>query len=72
MRYDGRVNARLDGVVLRRQAECVVADGVEHVIALHAAFARDDVHCGERARVADVQALPGRVGKLDHGKILRL
>jgi len=59
------VNARFDGVVLRGQAERVVADREEHVIALEAALAADDVHRRERPRVADMQPLPGRVGEFD-------
>ena len=45
----------LDGVVLRGQAEGVVADGEQHVIALHAALAGDDVHRRVGARMAYVQ-----------------
>ena len=66
------VDPRLDGIVLRRQAERVVADGEEHVIALHAALSRNDVHCGERARMADVQSLSGWIGKLDQAVEFRL
>ncbi len=36
----------LDGIILRRQTECVPADGEKHVIPLHAALAGNDVHRG--------------------------
>ena len=55
----------LDGEVLRRQAESVEADRVQDIIALHPLFAADDVHRGERARMADVQARGRGVRELD-------
>ena len=51
----------LDGVVLRRQAEGVIAHGEQHVLALHAVLARDDVHGRIGAGMADVQTGTGRV-----------
>ena len=61
----------LDGIVLGRQAEGVKADREQNVIALHPALAADDVHCRERARMADVQALAGGVRELDQAVKLR-
>ena len=55
----------LDGIVLRRQAEGVEADGKQDVIALHPLFAADDIHRREGPRVADVQALAGGVRKFN-------
>ena len=66
-RDDGGVDLVLDGVVLRRQAKGVVADGEEHVVALHAALAGDDVHGRVGARMAHVQARARGVGELDQG-----
>ena len=56
-----RVDAHLDGVVLRRQAEGVPAHRVQHVEALHALEARDDVGRDVVAAVADAEAVAGRV-----------
>ena len=58
----------LDGVVLRGQAEGVVADGEEDVIALHPLFPADDVHGGEGPGVAHMEALAGGVGELDEAE----
>ena len=69
---DGRMDVVLDGEVLRRQAESVEADRVQDIIALHPLFAADDVHRGERARMADVQARGGRVRELDQRVEFRL
>ena len=66
-RDDGGMDLVLDGVVLRRQAKGVVADGEEHVVALHAALAGDDVHGRVGARMAHVQARARGVGELDQG-----
>ena len=60
-----RVDVVLDSVVLGRQAESVKADREQDIIALHALFARDDVHRGEGARMADMQSLTGGVRELD-------
>ena len=61
-----------DRKVLRRQTEGVKADGVEHVVALHALFARDDVHRGEGAGMTDVQTGSGGIRELDQTVKLRL
>ena len=71
-RDDGGVDPVLDGVVLRRQAKGVVADGEKHVVALHAALAGDDVHGRVGARMAHVQARARGVGELDQGVELGL
>ena len=70
--HDGGVHMVLDGIVLRRQAEGVKADGIEYVIALHALFARNDIHRGEGARMAHMQALAGGIRELDQAVKLRL
>ena len=54
----------LDGIVLRGQAEGVVAHGEQDVIAIHALFAGHHVHGGVGPGVAHVQALAGGIGKL--------
>jgi len=61
---DLRVDMSFHGVVFRRQAEGVPAHRVEDIIALQPLFAGDDIHCRIAARMADVQALPGGIGKL--------
>ena len=60
-----RMNVVLDGKVLGRQAEGVPAHRIQHVIALHALFARNDIQRGVGARMADMQALTGRIRELD-------
>ena len=65
LRDDRGVDVVFDRKILRRQAEGVVADGEEHVIAFHAPLPGDDVHCGIRARVPHMQAGARRVGELD-------
>ena len=52
----------LDGGIFRRQAECVPAHGLQHVLALHALVAADHVADGVVAHVAHVQAA-ARVGE---------
>ena len=61
-----------DGVVLRRQAEGVKADGEEHIVALHALFAGDDIHGGEGAGMTHMQTLTGGIGELDQAVELGL
>ena len=63
----GGVNVIFDGEVLRGQAEGVVADGEQHVIALHAALTGDDVHGRIGAGMAHVQARARGIGELDEG-----
>ena len=58
-----RVLARLDGVLLGRQAEGVVAHRVQHVEALQALVAREDIAGDIAQRVPHVQSGSGRIGK---------
>ena len=60
-----RMDMVLDGVVLRGQAEGIIADGEEHIVTLHPLFAADDVHGGEGPGMAHVEALSGGIGELD-------
>ena len=69
---NGGVDVVLDGVVLRRQAEGVPPDGEEHVVALQALLAADDVHGRVGARVADVQARARGIRELDQRVVLGL
>ena len=62
---DGGVDMVLNGKILRRQAKRIKADGKQDVIALHTLFARHNVHCRKRARMADVQPRRGRIRKLN-------
>jgi len=54
---------RLDGVLLRRQAEGVIPQGVQHVPAAHPFEAAHHVRGDIAEGVSDVEALPGRVGE---------
>ena len=69
---DGGMHVVLDGEVLRGQAEGVVADGVQRVIALHAALAGDDVQRRIGAGMADVQPVSAGIGELDQAIVLGL
>ena len=60
-------DAGFQGIVLRRKPEGVPADGIEHVIPLHAPLAAHNVHGGIRTHVADVKPLPRRVWKFNEG-----
>ncbi len=66
------VLAGLDRVLLRRQAEGVVAHGVEHVEALHPLAPRDDVRPDVAHRMPHVEAGPGGVGEHVEAVELRL
>ncbi len=68
---DGGMNVVFDGVILGRKAERVPADRVQHVVALHAALARDDVHRRVGARMPHMQPLPRRVRELDQRVVFR-
>ena len=61
----GGVDVVLDGIVLRRQAESIVADGEQDIVALHPLLAADDIHGGKGPGMAHVEALAGRIGELD-------
>ena len=58
---DAGVLPRLNRVLLRGQAERVVAHGVQHVVAGHAQVARVHVGADEAERVADMQAVAARI-----------
>ena len=62
---DGGMDVVLDGEVLGGQAEGVVADGEQDVIALHALFTGHDVDGRKGTGMAHMQALCGGIGKLD-------
>ena len=68
---DARMLAGLHGILLGRQAEGVVAHGVQHVLALHAVVAADHIGGEVAQRVADVQALAGRVREHVHREVGR-
>ena len=61
---NGGVDVVLDGEVLGGQAEGVVADGEQDVIAVHPLLPGDDVHGGVGPGMAHVQARSGWIGKL--------
>ena len=66
-----RVLTVLDGVLLGRQAERVVAHRVQHVVAAHPHEAGEDVGADVAERVADVQARPRRVREhVEHEELL--
>ena len=62
----------LDGIVLRGQAKGVPADGEQHIIALHAALAADDVHGGVGPGMAHMQPRSGGIRELNQSVKLRL
>ncbi len=51
----------LDGVLLCRQAECIVAHWVEHIVALHTLHTGIHIAADISARMTDVQPRAGRV-----------
>ena len=61
--------AGLHGILLGRQAEGVVAHGVQHILALHAVIARYHIGGEIAQRMADMQALARRVGEHVHGEV---
>ena len=52
------------GVVFRRQTKRVPPDGIQHIVALHAALARYYVNGGVAARMPHMQSRARRIGKL--------
>ena len=54
LRFDRRVRAGLDGVLLRRQAERIIAQGVQHILAEHAVEPGECVGGNVSERVAHV------------------
>ncbi len=71
LRYVAGVHMVFDGIVFRRQAKGVETDGKKYVVALHAPFAGNNIHCGVGPRVAHMKPLPRRVGKFHQRKKLR-
>ena len=69
---NSRMNVVLNGEVFSGQAESIPADGEQHVIALQALFAADDIHGRVRARMTDVQSGSRRIGELDQRIVLGL
>ena len=67
---NGGVNVVFNRVVFAGKTERIPPDGVKHVVALHAAFARNDIHCRVRTGMADVQALPRWIWELNQRIIL--
>ena len=65
LRHQSGMHVVLDGIVLRGQAEGVPPDGEQHVVALHAALAGDDVHGRVGAGMAHMQAVAGGIGELN-------
>ena len=61
----GGMDVILDGEVFGGQTKSVPADGMEHIVALHALFAGNDVQRRIGAGMADVQAGARGIGELD-------
>ena len=61
----GGMDMVFDGKIFGRQTKRVPADGVQHVIPLHPAFAGDDVQRCVRPGMPHMQPLPGRIRELD-------
>ena len=59
-------------ILFSRQAEGIKAHRVHDVEALHALHAGDDICCRISFRMADMQALPGRIRKHVQNVVLRL
>ena len=64
-----RVLAGLDGVLLGRQTESVIAHGVQDVLSLHAVVTAHHIGGQIAQRMTYVQALAGRVWEHVHGKV---
>ena len=58
------VDVVFDGEVLGGQTESVIADGEQHIIAVHPLLPGDHVHGGVRPGMAHVQAGGGGIGEL--------
>ena len=67
---DARMLTGLHGVLLRRQAECVVRKRVQHVVAAHAPVPAQHVRGDVSERMPDVQSLPRGVREHVHEKEL--
>ena len=72
LRNDVRVGVRLDRVVFRRQAEGVIAEREQDVIALHAALSGEHFDARIGLDMADVHAGARRIRELDEAVPLRL
>ena len=66
-----RVNVVLNGIVFRGQTECVIADGEQHIVAVHAALAGYHVHSGVGTCMTHMQTLTGGIGELYQSVELR-
>ena len=62
--YDGRMDMVFDCKVLGGQTKGIEADGEQHVLALHALFPGDGVHCRVGTGMAYMQSCAGGIGKL--------
>src|SRR5947199_5110676 len=54
---------RFDGVLLRRQTECIPAHWMQHIETAHPFVARDDVGGGVTFRMSHVQTRAARIRK---------
>ncbi len=63
-RHICRFSPRFYGVIFRWKTECVPAYWIEHVVAIHASLARNDVHSRITANVSHMQARAGWVREL--------
>ena len=70
--YHRGVYMVFNGVVFCRQTKRIVPDGVKHVIAFHATFTGDNIHCCVAARMPYMQPRAAWVGKLYQRIILGL
>ena len=71
LRRDPGMLPGLDGVLLRRQPEGIVAHGMQNVAALHPLVAGVDVCRDITQRVSDMQPYAGGVGEHIHDEFLR-
>ena len=63
--YDCRMNLMLDGIVFSRQTECIPTHREQNIIAFHSPLSGNDIHCGIRSWVSDVQTLTRWVREFD-------
>ena len=68
---DARMLAGLDRILLGRQAEGVIAHGVQHVLALHTMVAADHIGGKVAQRVTHMQTLARRIWEHVHREIRR-
>ena len=67
----GRMLPRVDGVLFGRQAECVIAERMQHVVAGHALVARVHVGADIAKRMTHMQARSAGIGEHVHHEKLR-